>query len=95
MPACPDRVSPRHASRAFDSHSRVGQIEAQENLLVSAQRSHRLNGDAGVAQIANDAAIRLIQIEVGQSLNLVTVVTASPPGSETSRGRVRSGSRMP
>ena len=94
--AClPHRVSPGHSARAFYPHLGVAQFEAQEYLLVSAQRSHRLNSDARVAQIADDAAIRLIQIQVGQSLNLVAVVTASPPGSETSCSRVRSRSRMP
>jgi hypothetical protein len=93
--AClPHGISPGHSARAF-YRTWVAQFEAQEYLLVGAQRSNRLNSDARVAQIVDDAAIRLIQIQVGQSLNLVAVVTASPPGSETSCSRVRSRSRMP
>jgi hypothetical protein len=45
---------------------RIGQIEAQKNLLVYVQRSHGLNGQTRVTQIADNAAVGLIQIDIGR-----------------------------
>ena len=76
-------INPRHASRGFDADSWVREIEAQKNLLVYQKRSDRLNRNSGVAQIADDAAVALIQIDVSQALNLVAIVTSSPDRCET------------
>ncbi len=46
-------------------------------MLVEIQGRNRLNGKTGVAQVADDAAVALIQIDVGQALNLVAVVTTT------------------
>ena len=70
-------VNPRYSSRGFDAHSRVCELEAQKDLLMYEERSSRLNRNARVAQIANDAAVSLVQIDVSQALNLVAIVT--PP----------------
>ena len=81
--AClPHGISPRHASRGFDAGSRIGQIEAQIDLLVDAQGSNRLNRDPEVAQVADDATVALIQIDVSEALNLVAIVTTAPDWCE-------------
>jgi len=77
--AClPHGINPCNASRGFDGHSRAGELKAQRNMLVYGERSDRLNRKSRVAQIADDAAIALIQIDVCQALNLMAIVTSSP-----------------
>jgi hypothetical protein len=74
----PHGIDPRHTSGGFDAESRVRKIEAQKNLLINLHRSNRVNGNSGVTQITDDAAVALIQIDVGQALNLVAIVAAAP-----------------
>ena len=81
-PCLPHGIGPSHAPRGFDPDPRISQIEAQKNLLVYVKRSHGLNGQTGVTQIADDAAVGLIQIDIGQALNLVAIVTSSAEGCE-------------
>ena len=75
-PSLPHGIGPGHPARGFDARPRIGQIEAQKNLLVYVQRSYGLNGQTRVTQIADDAAVALIQIDISQALNLVAVVTS-------------------
>jgi len=69
-------IGPGHAPGGFDASPRIGQVEAHKNLLVYVERGHGLNGQTGVTQIADDATVGLIQIDISQALNLVTVVTS-------------------
>ena len=79
----PHGISPGHAPRGFETAPRVSEIEAEKDLLVHVQRSDRLNRHAGITQIADDAAVGLIQIDVGQALNLVAVVMSSSERCQT------------
>ena len=92
MPAWPTgsaqatRPVPSTRTRGFARSKR------RNTCWSTAQRSYRLNRNAGVAEIANDATVRLIKIEVGQTLNLMAVMTALPArGAEPSTSVRSSG----
>ena len=55
------------------------------------QGSNRLNRQARVAQVADDAAVALIQTDVGQALNLVAIVTATPDAVRLALSAFRDG----
>jgi len=59
-------IRPCDSARGFDVQPRTLQLESQLNLLIQTQRSNGLNGYAGFAQIANNAAIAMVQIDIGQ-----------------------------
>jgi len=52
----------------------VAQLEAHPDLLSRMRRRYRLHSDAFMAQIADDAAIRLIEHNVDESTQLVPVL---------------------
>jgi hypothetical protein len=53
---------------------RIPQLKAHPQLLALTHRPHRLHSNTFVIQIADDAAIRLVQRDVGQCAEFVPVL---------------------
>src|ERR1700683_871464 len=68
------RIRPRHFSSSLNWDSGLAQLEAHSHLLARAQRSDGLDRQAGVIQIANDAAIGVVKSDVGQSAERVPML---------------------
>ena len=79
MPACP--MGSTHATRPVASTRTRGLVSSKrKSLLVYQEGGDGLNRDARVAQVADDAAVALIQIDIRQTLNLMAIVTTTPEG---------------
>src|SRR5713226_979273 len=76
-PAWP-RGSAQATRPGFYGEVRAQQFEAQVNLLIHTQGSHCLDGGAGLAEIADDASVGMVQIDVRQAMKFLAIVAALP-----------------
>src|ERR1700686_4239310 len=68
---------PRNLAAGLHAHSRLAQFKAQAQLLLWANRSHHLHSDAFVIDVANNAAVRLVDRDVGQGSKFVPMASPS------------------
>src|ERR1700719_223543 len=75
--ALPGACRPGDLAAALYAHSRLAQFKTQAQLLLRANRSHHLHSDALVIDVANNAAVRLVDRDVGQGSKFVPMASPS------------------
>src|ERR1700686_3156219 len=68
---------PRNLAAGLHAHSRLAQFKAQAQLLLWANRSHHLHSDAFLIDVANNAAVRLVNRDIGQGAKFVPMASPS------------------
>ena len=82
MPHCPEKVAPDHFTASFDAQTGIAQLKTHVQALLWTYSGYHLHPDSVVRQIANDPSVGVIQREVNQGMQFMTMLS-----SRLSRGR--------
>ena len=73
------KCRPDDLSTGFNLEPRIAQFKPHTQLLARTHCSHDLNANAPVGKIADNAAIRLIQSDVGECAQFVPMMRSRLP----------------